>query len=56
MSMFDHAIATLNDMRALSINAAAEEELPEEEIKRRRRLRAMRGRWFLVFRMLDIKL
>jgi hypothetical protein len=46
MSMFDHAIATLNDMRALSINAAAEEELPEEEIKRRRRLRAMR--WSLV--------
>mmetsp|Transcript_31891 Transcript_31891/g.70671 ORF Transcript_31891/g.70671 Transcript_31891/m.70671 type:complete len:380 (+) Transcript_31891:153-1292(+) len=46
MSMFDHAIATLNDMRALSSNAASEEELPEEEIKRRRRLRAMR--WSLV--------
>jgi hypothetical protein len=46
MSFFDNAISTLNEIRALNIASASEEEMSEEEIKRRRRLKALR--WSLV--------
>ena len=47
MSFFDNAMSTLNEIRALNIASASdEEEMSEEEIKRRRRLKALR--WSLV--------
>lgn len=45
--LFDNAISTLNEIRALNIASASdEEEMSEEEIKRLRRLKALR--WSLV--------
>ena len=46
MSMFDRALAVLNEMSVLDAAAVPDEELPEEEKKRRRRLRALR--WSLM--------
>ena len=48
MSFFDNAMSTLNEIRALNMSSASadEEEMSEEEIKRRRRLKALR--WSLV--------
>lgn len=46
MSFFDNAVSTLNEIRALNIASASEDEMSEEEVKRRRRLKALR--WSLV--------